>query len=144
MNELYDSHNIFAQILRGEKPCFRLYEDSNVLSFMDIMPRTEGHILVIPKKPVRGLLDMPPEEWGPFMQRVQYIGAHLVKALGAEGLTLQQFNETAGGQVVFHMHIHLLPRWTNRPLQPAGVPAPQEALEKTAQKIREGLKPFAP
>ena len=100
----YDSQNIFAKILRGEMPCYKVYEDEVALAFMDIMPRSDGHVLVIPKKPARNLLDIEPGDLGELMARVQKVAQGVKKAMGAEGITLQQFNESAGGQVVFHLH----------------------------------------
>ena len=114
----YDPGNVFAKILRGEMPCHRIFEDEAALAFMDIMPRADGHALVIPKVEARGILDMPPDALGPYMQRVQRVAAAVQRGMGSEGLTLQQFNEAAGGQVVFHLHFHILPRWTGVALRP--------------------------
>ena len=137
---VYDSNNIFARMLRGEIPAHKVFEDEVALAFMDIMPRADGHTLVIPKHPARGLLDMPAEALGPFMQRVQKV-AHAVKTgMQAEGLTVQQFNETAGGQVVFHLHFHLLPRWEGVSLKPhTGQMEQPDVLAAFAQKIKAAL-----
>ena len=135
----YDPQNIFARILRGEMPCFRVFEDDVALAFMDIMPRAEGHTLVIPKTPARNLLDMPPDALGPFMQRVQRVANAVTTAMQADGLTLQQFNEAAGGQVVFHLHFHLLPRWDGVALKPPGVMGDKAAIEANAGRIAEVL-----
>ena len=136
----YDPSNIFAKILRGEMPCHKVFEDEVALAFMDIMPRGRGHTLVIPKTPTRGLLDMPTEALGPYMARVQKVAAGVVKAFGADGLTVQQFNESAGGQVVFHLHVHLLPRWEGVALNPpAGPMARPEELAANAQAIAAAL-----
>jgi len=118
MSAAYDEQNIFAKILRGEMPCTKVFEDDVALAFMDIMPRSDGHVLVIPKKPARTLLDIDPADLGALMTRVQKVAAAVQKGLAADGLTLQQFNESAGGQVVFHLHFHVLPRWTNVALRP--------------------------
>ena len=91
----YDPQNIFGKILRGEVPCHKVYEDEHALAFLDIFPRAEGHTLVIPRVAARGLLDMPTETLGPYMQRVQKVAAGVKSALGADGLTIQQFNEYA-------------------------------------------------
>jgi histidine triad (HIT) family protein len=140
MSVAYDPNNIFARILRGEMPCHKVYEDEVALAFMDIMPRGDGHVLVIPKVAARGLLDMPPEALGPFMQRVQKVAAAVKAGMGAEGLTLQQFNESAGGQVVFHIHVHLLPRWDGVPLRPhSGQMEKPEVLTANAERIRAAL-----
>ncbi len=118
MTLAYDDNNVFAKILRGEMPCHKLYEDEATLAFMDIMPRADGHTLVIPKAPARTLLDLNPTLFEPLMTTVQRIGFASMAALSAEGLTIQQFNEAAGGQVVFHLHFHILPRWKDVPLRP--------------------------
>ena len=136
----YDTNNIFAKILRGEMPATKVYEDEVALAFMDIMPRGDGHVLVIPKVPARGILDMPPEALGPYMERVQKVAAAVKAGMGADGLTLQQFNETSGGQVVFHIHFHVLPRWEGVPLKPhTGAMEKPEVLAAHAAKIRAAL-----
>ena len=136
----YDSNNIFAKILRGEMPATKVYEDEVALAFMDIMPRADGHVLVIPKVPARGILDMPGEALGPYMQRVQKVAAAVKAGMGADGLTLQQFNETSGGQVVFHIHFHVLPRWEGVVLKPhTGQMEKPEVLAAHAAKIRAAL-----
>ena len=140
MSVAYDPNNIFAKILRGEMPCHKVYEDDVALAFMDIMPRGEGHVLVIPKVPARGLLDMPPEALGPYMQRVQKVAAAVKAGMKADGLTIQQFNESAGGQVVFHIHFHVIPRWEGVALRPhSGQMEKPEVLAVHAEKIRAAL-----
>ena len=114
----YDEQNIFAGILRGEIPCHRVFEDEIALAFMDIMPRCEGHVLVIPKAAARTILDIPPETLAALMPRVQKVASAVVAAFAADGLTVQQFNESAGGQVVFHLHFHIMPRREGVALRP--------------------------
>src|SRR4051812_42775165 len=97
----YDTSNIFAKILRGELPCHKVYEDETVLAFLDIMPRAAGHTLVLPKAPVRNILDVDPDVFAHVMKIAQRIAKISVNVFGADGVTLQQFNESAGGQVVF-------------------------------------------
>ena len=126
----YDPNNIFAKILRGEAPCTRVHEDEVSLAFMDIMPRAEGHLLVIPKTPARNILDMAPAEFARFMPSVQKLGKAAKAAMAADGLSIMQFNEAAGGQVVFHLHFHILPRWAGVELRPPG--GPMEKSEKLA------------
>ncbi|MDF2114703.1 HIT family protein [Roseiarcaceae bacterium H3SJ34-1] len=136
-NVVYESDNIFAKILRGELPCHKVFEDDVALAFLDIMPRAKGHTLVIPKTPARGLLDMPKAAIGPFIERVQTVSRAVMKGMEAEGLTLQQFNETAGGQVVFHLHFHVMPRWEGIRLRPhTGELEQQDLLHGYAKKIR--------
>jgi histidine triad (HIT) family protein len=136
MPPAYDPDNIFAKILRGEAPCMRVYEDERSLAFMDIMPRADGHVLVIPKTPARNILDMPSEELALFMPAVQKVAKAVKTAMAAEGLAVFQFNESASGQVVFHLHFHILPRWSGVELRPPGGPiAKPEALAPAAAKI---------
>lgn len=136
----YDDGNVFARILRGEIPCTKVYEDEAVLAFMDVMPQVEGHVLVIAKAPSRTLLDTDPPVLAAVMPRVQKVGRAAVAALGAEGLTLMQFSEAAGGQTVFHLHFHLMPRRDGVPLRPhQGPMAEPAALERLAARIRAEL-----
>jgi histidine triad (HIT) family protein len=136
----YDSHNIFAKILRAEAPCTKVYEDEVSLAFMDIMPRALGHILVIPRAPARNILDIPPKQLALFMPSVQKVAIAAKVALAADGLTVLQFNESAGGQVVFHLHFHILPRWTGVELRPPGGPIEQsETLAATAARVAAAL-----
>ncbi len=138
----YDSANVFAKILRGELPAERIYEDDGSFAFMDIMPRSDGHCLVIPKVAARTLFDLPTEALGPFFGVVQKVGRAALAGMGADGLTLQQFNEPAGGQVVFHLHVHILPRWTGIALRPhTGQMADGALLKGHAAKIRAALGP---
>ena len=140
MPAAYDPQNIFARILRGELPAEKLYEDDATFAFMDIMPRADGHCLVIPKTPVRNLLDASPADLASLYGTVQTIGRAAMAGLGADGLTIQQFNESAGGQVVFHMHVHILPRRDGVPLRPhTGEMAKPEVLAAHAAKIRAAL-----
>ena len=96
----YDTNNPFAKILRGEFPCHKVYEDEHVLAFLDIMPRSPGHTLVIPKAPARNILDITPDDYAHVARAAHKIAAAAMKAFKADGITIQQFNESAGGQVV--------------------------------------------
>jgi histidine triad (HIT) family protein len=138
----YDNNNIFAKILRGEVPCFKVYEDEVALAFMDIMPRIDGHVLVIPKFPARTLLDADPKGLGLLIQRVQKVAGAVKDAYGAEGISVLQFNEQAGGQVIFHLHFHILPRWEGVELRPAhnGRMEDPAVLERNRAKIAAVLK----
>jgi histidine triad (HIT) family protein len=136
----YDPNNIFAKILRGEAPCVRLFEDEVSLAFMDIMPRADGHALIIPKAPARNIFDIAPDALARLMPSVQRLAQATMKGMAAEGISVMQFNESAGGQVVFHLHFHILPRWTGVQLRPPGGPiAPADQLEPAAAKIRAAL-----
>jgi histidine triad (HIT) family protein len=142
MTAAYDPNNIFGKILRGEIPAHKIYEDDVALAFMDIMPRAEGHVLVIPKEDARNLLDVAPATLGELMKRVQHVAKALEKAFAADGLTLHQFNESAGGQVIYHLHFHLLPRWDGVALSPPGAMADNEKLAEHAARIKAALTPF--
>ncbi len=135
----YDDSNIFAKILRGEIPCEKLYEDADTFVFMDIMPRADGHCLIIPKTPCRNMLDATPAQLASCLVTVQKMGHAVMKAFGAEGVTVQQFNEDAGGQEVFHLHYHVLPRHTDLKLRPPGTMADFDVLKQHADKIRAAL-----
>src|SRR6202040_2850554 len=102
----YDPNNIFAKILRGELPCHKVYEDDRAFAFLDIMPRAPGHTLVIPKAPARNILDVKPDDLAHVMAVAQKIAQTVIKVFSADGVTIQQFNEPSGGQVVFHLHVH--------------------------------------
>ena len=121
----YDPNNIFAKILRGELPCHKVYEDDKVLAFLDIMPRAPGHTLVLPKAPARNILDISPEDLAHVMHVAQKVSKAAMKAFEADGVTIQQFNEGAGGQVVFHLHVHVIPRKVGVAMKP-----PASAKEK--------------
>jgi len=135
----YDDSNIFAKILRAELPCEKIYEDDHTFVLMDIMPRADGHALVIPKAPARNMLDATPMQLASCLATVQTISQAMLKGLNADGITLQQFNEAAGGQEVYHLHFHVLPRHDGVKLRPPGTMGDQETIRATAEKIRQGL-----
>ena len=137
----YDTNNIFAKILRGEIPCHKVHEDDHTLAFMDVMPQVDGHTLVIPKMPSRNLLDADPRALGALMASVQKVANAARKAFGAEGVLIQQFNEPAAGQTVFHLHFHVLPRTAGVSLRPhTGRMADQAQLAEHAARIRAALE----
>ena len=139
-NPAYDTDNVFARILRGDLPAERVYEDEHTLAFMDIMPRADGHVLVIPKAPSRNLLDIEAEDLGHLVQTVQRVTRAVMRAFDADGVTIQQFNEPAGGQVVFHTHVHVIPRFDGVPMRPhTGEMEKPEILAANAGKIRAAL-----
>jgi histidine triad (HIT) family protein len=135
----YDDGNVFARILRGEIPCHKVYEDEATLAFMDIMPRGEGHTLVIPKAPARNILDADPQALADVIKTVQKVARAVKQAFSADGVTIQQFNEAAGGQVVFHLHVHVIPRFEGVAMKPPGTMGDPEALARNANKIRAAL-----
>src|SRR5438477_8806776 len=137
----YDPNNIFARILRGELPCHKVYEDEHALAFLDIMPRAAGHTLVLPKAPARNLLDVEPSDLAHVMAIAQKIARASLKAFGADGITVQQFNESAGGQVVFHLHVHVIPRKQGVALKPpASAKEEPSVLSDQALKLAAALK----
>ena len=136
----YDTDNIFAKILRGELPCHEVFQDDMTLAFMDIMPRVPGHTLVIPKAPSRNILDIAPADIAAVMATAQKIARAQMTAFAADGITIQQFSETAGGQVVFHTHVHVMPRHEGVRLgPPATVMADKAELAESARKLRAEL-----
>ena len=136
----YDENNIFAKIVRGELPAQKVYEDDKTIAFLDIMPRAPGHTLVIPKTPARNLLDVNPDDLAHVMQVAQKIARAGMKAFGADGVTIQQFNEKAGGQVVFHLHVHVIPRKEGEAMKPpATFKETPENLAAHAEKLRAAL-----
>ncbi len=136
----YDDDNIFTKILRNEIPSTRIHEDENTLAFMDVMPRADGHCLVIPKAPSRNILDVEPRDMAAVMKTVQKVSRAVMRAFEADGLTIQQFNEQAGGQMVFHLHVHVIPRFNGVRLGPhTGIMADGDLLEANAEKIRAAL-----
>ena len=135
----YDPDNIFAKILRSEIPSEKLYEDEDTYVFMDIMPRADGHCLVIPKTPCRNMLDATPDQLAACLKTVQRMGHAVMKAFDAEGVTVQQFNEAAGGQEVFHLHYHILPRHEGVPLRAPGQMGDFAVIKELAEKIRAAL-----
>lgn len=135
----YDDQNIFAKILRGEIPSTRIYEDAETLCFMDIFPRADGHCLVIPKTPCRNLLDASPAQLSACMVSTNKVANAAMAALQADGITVQQFNEAPGGQEVFHLHFHILPRWEGLSLRPAGQPGDMARIAEVANTLRAAL-----
>ncbi len=116
----YDDENIFAKILRGEIPSAKVFENEQVLVFMDIMPRSPGHLLVIPKSKARNILDINIDQLHAVIDTVQMMAKLVMKALKADGVTIQQFNEAPGGQEVFHLHFHVIPRYSGERMGPPG------------------------
>jgi histidine triad (HIT) family protein len=139
----YDPNNIFAKILRGEAPCTKIYEDDVSLAFLDVMPRADGHTLVVPKVAARNIFDVAAEDLARLMPAIQKVARAVMSGMAAEGLTIQQFNEVAGGQQVFHLHFHVLPRWPGVALKPPGGPFQSaEALRPHADRIIAALAAF--
>ena len=140
----YDPDNIFAKILRGEIPSAKVWEDDDVLAFMDVFPQSEGHVLVVSKtSTARNLLEIEPDALAKLTVAVQRTARAVEKALKPEGLSLMQFNGEAGGQTVFHLHFHIIPRWADRSLKGHGHAPMAEAavLRALADRIAAELEP---
>jgi histidine triad (HIT) family protein len=136
----YDPDNVFAKILRGEIPSTRVYEDPHVVAFMDAMPQATGHTLVVPKAASRNLLDADVHTLGPLMAAVQRIARAAKSAFNADGVKVLQYNESASGQSVFHLHVHVIPVFAGTPRKPhTGKMEDRAVLEANAEKIRKAL-----
>ena len=136
----YDDDNIFAKILRGEIPCHKVFEDDVAIAFMDVMPQGKGHTLVVPKAQARTILDIEPDVLAALFIRVQKVAAAVKTAFDADGLTIFQYSEPAGGQTVFHLHVHVVPRFAGVPLRPhEGGMADPATLKEHAAKIAAAL-----
>ena len=131
----YDPNNVFAKILRGELPCHKVYEDDRAFAFLDIMPRAPGHTLVIPKSPARNILDVDPDDLAHVAIVAQKVAQAGMKVFKADGVTMQQFSEPAGGQVVFHLHVHIMPRHEGVALKP-----PATFKEEPGGAVRPGAQ----
>jgi histidine triad (HIT) family protein len=125
----YDPDNIFARILRGELPAAKVFEDDHALAFLDLFPQSPGHTLVLPKAPARNLLDIDPDTLRELIVRVQRVAVAVRETVQPDGLTISQFNGAAGGQSVFHLHVHIIPRWEGRPLAGHGSTGKADADE---------------
>ncbi len=136
----YDSDNIFVKIMRGELPCHKVYEDEHTFVFMDIMPRSNGHALIIPKTGSRNILDADAADLGNLIRTVQRIARAAMKAFKADGMTVAQFSEPAGGQVIFHTHFHVLPRWEGVELGQSGIRGDDAKIAENARLLREALE----
>jgi histidine triad (HIT) family protein len=137
----YDPNNIFAKIVRGEAPCFKVYEDAHTLAFMDIMPQAEGHTLVIPKEGAESIFDLSPDAAAAMIKTTKKIAAAVQEVTKAPGILLAQLNGQAAGQTVFHIHFHVIPRWNGLDLKlHARETANFEQLKALAAKIATAVK----
>lgn len=138
---MYDSGNIFAKILRGEIPSHKIYEDADTIAFMDAMPQAPGHTLVVPKTPSRNLFDADPAALAKLLPVVQRIAQAVKTAFSADGVVIKQFNESAAGQTVFHLHVHVVPCHDGVALKPhTGNMEDPATLAANAEKIRVALE----
>ena len=133
----YDPDKMFGKILKGEIPSHKVYEDDDTLAFMDVMPQSRGHTLVIPKTGSRNLFDAEPQVLANLIQKTQRVARAVMSAMDADGLRVAQFNEAPAGQTVFHLHFHVIPMYDGVPLRPhTGEMADQDELAAQAEKIR--------
>ncbi len=141
-SELSSEDSIFSKIIRREIPAEIVYEDEETLAFLDIHPNNPGHTLVIPKKSVRNLFEMDEATLTAVMKTVQKVAIAVKKSMHADGINIAMNNDSAAGQVIFHAHVHVIPRFQNDGFQhfPTMEYAPGE-LEATAEKIRKVLNP---
>lgn len=138
----YDDSNIFAKIVRGEIPSVKVWEDDQVLAFMDVFPQSKGHVLVISKtSKARNLLDAEAKTIGRLIGAVQKTARAVRAALNPDGLVVTQFNGAPAGQTVFHLHFHIIPRWDGVPLgrHAEGMADPEE-LKALADQIAARLE----
>ena len=138
LNGTYDADNIFAKILRGEMPTAKVYEDDDVLAFMDVFPQARGHTLVIPKNSqARNLLDEDAARLGRLIQGVQKVARGVRAALNPDGVVVTQFNGAPAGQTIFHLHFHIIPRWEGQEMgrHAAGGMADLGELKALAEQI---------
>jgi len=132
----YDPNNVFAKIIRGEIPSIKVFENDNVLAIMDVMPQADGHVLIIPKAPCRNLLDADPVVLATLLPVVQTMAIAVKDAFDADGVSIFQYNEAAGGQSVFHLHFHVVPRHEGKPTRPhTGKMEDGAVLKANAEKI---------
>ena len=137
----YESDNIFAKILQGEMPCVKVFEDNNILSFMDVFPQSEGHTLVIPKAPSRNFLETNPKDIGRLFGTVQRISKAVDLALKPDGIRIAQFNGAPAGQTVFHTHVHIIPCYKGKSLGAhGGGMADMDELSSLDERIKEQLE----
>ena len=138
---MYDPNNIFAKILRGEIPAARVYEDEHVLAFMDAMPQSEGHTLVIPKVQARNFFDVEPQALAELVKATQHVARAVHKAFEPDGMRIAQFNEPAAGQSVFHLHFHIIPCYEGKELRAhsRGMADPA-VLAEHAARVRKALE----
>lgn len=138
----YDSNNVFARIVRDELPAAKVFEDEHALAFLDLFPQARGHTLVLPKSAARNLLDIDEGALRELIVRVQRVARAVREVVQPDGLTVSQFNGAAGGQSVFHLHFHIIPRWENQPLAGHGIPGKADPgeLASLAERISARLR----
>jgi histidine triad (HIT) family protein len=142
---MYDQSNIFAKILRGEIPAFKVYEDAQALAFMDAMPQSDGHTLVIPKVEARNFFDIEPAALADLIKATQHVAKGVQQAFKPDGMRIIQFNESAAGQTVFHIHFHILPCYEGVAIRGHNRDwADKAVLAEHAEKVRAALATLSP
>ena len=137
----YDDNNIFAQIIRGEAPAYRVFEDDNTVAFLDVMPQSKGHTLVLPKTPAKNLFDLDDESAAKWIRIVRIVATGVDRAFSPDGIRLMQLNRPAAGQTVFHIHMHIIPVYEGVPFRPHGSGmADATELESSAEQLRSALE----
>jgi histidine triad (HIT) family protein len=138
---MYDTNNVFAKILRGEIPAFKVYEDEGTFAFMDVMPQSEGHTLVIPKTSARNFFDIEPAALASLIKSTQHVAKAVQKAFKPDGMRIIQFNEPAAGQTVFHIHFHIVPCYEGKSLQGHSRDmADKSVLAEHAERVKRALQ----
>ena len=136
----YDPSNVFARILRGEIPAHKVHEDEHTLAFMDVMPQSEGHTLVIPKAAAENIFELEPDALAATILATQRVARAARRAFDAPGVMIAQLNGAGAGQTVFHIHFHVIPRYDGIDLRfhARGMADPQ-VLAAHAARIRAAL-----
>ena len=136
----YDTDNVFAQILEGKMPAHKVFENEHTFAFMDIMPVSVGHTLIIPKAEAENIFDLENEPGSEVFQTTKKIAHAIQTSLKPSGLILTQLNGTDAGQTVFHYHMHIIPVYEKMPLRMHGKEVEDsEALAKTAKIIEQAV-----
>jgi histidine triad (HIT) family protein len=141
---MYSATNIFAKILRGEIPAFKVFEDERALAFMDAMPQSDGHTLVIPKVAAENFFDIEPQALAELIKSTQTVARAVQSAFKPDGMRIIQFNGEAAGQTVFHIHFHIIPCYEGQALKSHNREwADKAVLAQQAEKVRQELARLA-
>ena len=128
---------LFCKITNGEAPSYKVYEDEDILAFLDINPVNIGHTLVIPKKHYENLYETPNEVLGKLISTVKKLSINIKEKLNADGINIMMNNDSSAGQVIFHTHIHIVPRFReDRFKHWKGEPYKEREAEETIEKIK--------
>lgn len=135
----YDDNNIFAKMLKGDIPCYKVYEDDKTLAFMDIMPQADGHVLVIPKQKAVDLGDLEPEYAAAVLMTAKKVMQAQRQVFARDGIIQMQLNGEQAGQTVFHYHVHLVPTSIHELGRHAATEANHEKLATTAKQLATAI-----